>query len=254
MNDYRELNDEELLGLLFTEADNLPRKAVDEFIRRGDRMVYPLKEIVSEPSNWTTDVPDWWAVVHAVHILGAISTEETIIPLLRALRWADAFWCDWVWNALPSIFKKVGPASLPHLKRIASDRTSGSTTRNVAMESMAAIALNEPSLEDEVFPLIGCILKDATEDREVRDVAGQILLDFKRKEFRDDLFLFAEKEQEMKRQNPCSGFAFDRDDVLEEFARGERKIETYTRDWLKFYDESSIESRQERWTREESER
>lgn len=50
--------------------------AVDEFVHRGDRMVPPLSEIVSKSYSWTKRLPDWWAVVHAVFILGAIGTKE----------------------------------------------------------------------------------------------------------------------------------------------------------------------------------
>lgn len=48
MMDYQTLDDKSLLKLLFTEADRMPRKAVDEFIRQGERMIKPLNEIVSK--------------------------------------------------------------------------------------------------------------------------------------------------------------------------------------------------------------
>jgi hypothetical protein len=85
---YSMLPDDELLDLLYTEEDCLSRAAVDEVIRRGERMAPLLSEIVSNQFKWTRQVPEWWAVVHASFLLGAIGTESTVIPLLRALRWA----------------------------------------------------------------------------------------------------------------------------------------------------------------------
>lgn len=76
--DYQALDDKSLLKLLFTETDRLPRKAVDEFVRRGERMIKPLDEIVSKESSWTNSIPEWWAVIHAVFILGAIDTKEAV--------------------------------------------------------------------------------------------------------------------------------------------------------------------------------
>lgn len=96
---YQEFSEDDLVRLLFTEEDRLPRAAVDEFLRRGERMIPFLAEIVSDQLNWTRGVPEWWAVVHATFILGAMGTESAIVPFLRALRWADAFDCDWVTEA-----------------------------------------------------------------------------------------------------------------------------------------------------------
>ena len=62
--DYQKFNNEELIFLLFTQEDCLPRAAVDEFIRRGERMIKPLSDIVSEQYSLTRDMPEWWAVVH----------------------------------------------------------------------------------------------------------------------------------------------------------------------------------------------
>ncbi len=62
---YQNLDDDELIDLLFTEEDRLPRAAVDEFMRRGERIVLPLSKIVSKSYPWTKALPEWGAVVHA---------------------------------------------------------------------------------------------------------------------------------------------------------------------------------------------
>jgi len=85
---YENIDDDTLPNLLFTQEDRLPLAAVDEFIRRGERMVKPLSDIVSKQYSWTRDMPEWWAVFHAEYILGAIGGEDVVMPLLKGMRWA----------------------------------------------------------------------------------------------------------------------------------------------------------------------
>lgn len=66
MMDYATLDDNTLINLLFTEEDRLPRQAVDEFIRRGERVIAPLSNIVSKKVRWKKDRPEIWAPIHAV--------------------------------------------------------------------------------------------------------------------------------------------------------------------------------------------
>jgi len=68
---YQTLTDKELLALLFTEEDRLPRAVVDECIRRADRFVETLANIVSQEKHWQEVLPFWWGVVHATFILCA---------------------------------------------------------------------------------------------------------------------------------------------------------------------------------------
>ncbi|MBI5181342.1 MAG: hypothetical protein HZA06_00335 [Nitrospirae bacterium] len=42
MINYAKLDDNELLALLFTEEDRLPRAAVEGLIKRGERVFWPL--------------------------------------------------------------------------------------------------------------------------------------------------------------------------------------------------------------------
>lgn len=86
MMDYTTLDDDTLVNLLFTEDDRLPRQAVDELVRRGERMIEPLSNIVSEKACGKKDRPEIWASIHAVYILGAIGTQEVISPLMAAIK------------------------------------------------------------------------------------------------------------------------------------------------------------------------
>ncbi len=248
--DYQNFSDEKLMELLSTEEDRLPRAAVDEFIRRGKKMIPFLEEIVSDQFHWTRDVPQWWAVVHAAFILGAIGTQAAVIPLLRALRWADAFDCDWVTEALPAIFGRMGAAAIPPLKTMAADQTNGCFTRSIAMEGLGLIAWRNPGTKEDISAFIYSVFADERNDLDVRQSAGSTLLDLGCARYREPLLAFGRQEKELKRQNRFYLAHFFDDDVEEAFKAGGKDAKDYDRDWLSFYDENEIHKRQERWAEE----
>ncbi len=248
--DYQNFFDEELMELLSTEEDRLPRAAVDEFIRRGEKMISFLEEIVSDQFHWDWDVPKWWAVVHATFILGAIGTESTVIPLLRALRWADAFDCDWVTEALPAIFGRIGIAAVVPLETMAGDRTNGCYTRSIAMEGLGLIAWRNPGTKEDISAFIYSVFADESNDLDVRQSAGSTLLDLGCPQYREPLLAFGRQEKELKRQNRFYLAHFFDDDVEKALKTGGKDMEIYDRDWLLFYDEEQVRERQKRWEEE----
>ncbi len=252
--DYQAMNDKELIALLFTEEDRLPRAAVDECIRRADRFVEPLADIVSQQKYWQEVLPFWWAVVHATFILGAIATRETVEPLLKALQFSADFDCDWVAEALASIFGKVGVPALEGLKAIAVDQNREWYPRVGAIGSLAAITIANPEVEDEVFGLLGSIFTGEEEPWDVRQSTGNTLLDYQREEFKAALFSFGQKERELRKKDLFYFAAFYDDDVERAFKAPEKNLWHYTQDWLSFYDQDEIRERQERWREEDRRR
>lgn len=250
--DYSKFSDDELIGLLFTEEDRLPREAVDEFIRRGDRLADDLIEIISDGASWREEPPEWWAVVHCVYFLGSIGTEKTIIPLLKALRFADMYDCDWVLEELPSIFGKLGQVAVEPLKNMAKDRTTDWYPRITAASGLAAMTIYNPELERDVFTFLFSIFNDEGDDYDTRSSIGNILLDFQRTEYKKELTAFG-KEAREESKDIFMGVAFDDEDVARAF-RESKDLWHYTRDWLSFYDNEEIRKRQERWEREKMER
>ncbi|MEC4685226.1 MAG: SEC-C metal-binding domain-containing protein [Nitrospirota bacterium] len=249
--EYQELDDEGLVSLLFTEEDRLPMDAVDEFLRRGEQMIKPLSGIVSNGYSWNKELPEWWSVVHATFILGAIGGKESVLPLLKALRFAIAYDCDWVAERLPSIFGKVGVQAMDGLKLISKDKTSDWYTRVSAMESLAAVTIANPEIEEEVFMFLSSIFEDKEEERDTRQFVGNVLLDFKREDLRESLFLFAGMEKELNEKDAYYPAVFYENDVEKAFAVPEKNLWHYTLDWLYFYDENEISTRQERWEQED---
>lgn len=116
------LTDERLLDLLITEEDRLTREAVDECVRRADRMVGPLSAIVQDEAAWEQDEPLYWRPVHATFILGRIGGPRAVQPLLDALRFAESTDNPWIIEAIPSILASLGAPAVPALRHLAGNR------------------------------------------------------------------------------------------------------------------------------------
>lgn len=251
---FQTLSDEALLDLLYTAGDRLSREVVDELLRRGPRVLPVLAEIVADKSAWTLPLPEWWAPVHATYLLGAMDTPVALVPLLTALRWADAFDCDWVTEDLPSIFAGQSAAAFEPLLVVAQDATAGPGARSVALASLAAIALSAEYLQDQVIALAARLLPVPSESLALRQTAANILADLRSSEHRDLLAAFGREEAGRHREDAeYQGVFYDWevDDLLAEPPEAAR--EYYQRDWLSFYDPEEIERRQERWEREQEE-
>lgn len=250
--EIQNFTNEELIKLLFTEKDALPKSVVDEFVRRGEEMINPLWKIIADTHNWQSNDENWWAVIHATFILGAIGGEKVIAPLIMSLKFADAYDCDWVWEALPAIFGKIGPSVLEPLKRVALDRTNNWLTRSVALDGLAAVTIKHPELEDEIFDFIASIMKDKSETMTLRSDAACILVDFKQKKYEKSLLKFAEEEEEFEEQDVSYWRSLDKEWILEELESTEKHLDNYINDWLEFYSPREIEERKKRWKREKS--
>lgn len=247
--DFAAMDDEHLADLLFVAEDRLERPAVDEIARRPGIGSF-LGQLIMDKQSWLAELPDWWAVVHATYILGLKAGEEAVLPLLCALRWADAFDNDWVTELLPSILGRVGPATIPGLTMVVRDQAAGWSARDLGMKGLAAVSLNHPQSEEHVFRLIGERFMDEGEERLVRQLAGQILLDFRRENYRMALLKFAREEQSYRDLDMWYPGGFDAEDVEWTFRQPQPDTWHYREDWLRFYEPSEIQRRQKRWARE----
>ena len=247
---YSMLESDKLVNLLFTEEDRLPRQAVVEFIRRGERMIEPLSKIVLEESNWTKERPEFWTPIHAVFILGAIGTQETIAPLITAIKWSEKYNVDWVFEVFPSIFGKIGMPALESLRQFVQDKEQDWYVRTIALQGLAAVAVYNPEAENDIIFFIHSIFTNKEENIDVRVGVANVLLDFKRDEFKESLLAFCQEERRFREKEPFPIVAFDEEDVERIFSTNGKHIALYTRDWLSFYDEEHIKKRQERGKRE----
>ncbi|MEZ6229754.1 MAG: DUF1186 domain-containing protein [Candidatus Brocadiaceae bacterium] len=250
MSDYATLNDDALVKLLFTEEDRLPREAVDEFLMRSERMIAPLSGIISKESNWAAEIPEFWAPVHAVFILGAIGTKESISPLINAITWSKKYTVDWVYDAFPAIFGKIGIPALEDLRKLAQDKKQDWYVRTNAVQGLAGITACNPERENNLIPFIHSIFMDKEEDMDLRVIAANVLLDFSCNDYKESLLAFCKEERALRETQPFPVVSFDEADVEKIFSGNKKDISYYIRDWLSFYDEKEIRRRQERWKKE----
>lgn len=242
------LGDNDLLDLLFTEEDRLPRSVVDEITRRGERLRDNLTAIIRDEANWRGCDHEQWAVRHAVFILGAFASAEDLPTLILASRYADKYDDDWIGDSLDAIFGSIGMPMLGPLRAIAADKSNPWYVRNTAMDGLASIVMKHPEEERAVFDLMAQLLTDETEDREIRGAAGNILLDFKQISYHKNLLAYAHEEDHLADEDPLYDGWFDEDDVREMMSsEATRHLRQYTKDWLRFYDPSEIEQRQRHW-------
>lgn len=247
--DYASLDDERLADLLFMAEDRLELAAALEMARR-DSMQPLLAQVASDKQSWLAELPEWWAVVHATYLLGYRGGEEVVLPLLSALRWADAFDCDWVTELLPAIMGKVGPAMIPGLTAVARDVAAGWSARDLALKGLAAVSLSHAESTEHVFRIIGERFMDESEERLLRQLAGQILLDFRRENYRMALIKFAREDMGFGDLEGWYSMGFDPEEVDWAFHSPQPEIWHYQEDWMRFYDPGEVQRRQKRWARE----
>lgn len=246
---YDLLADDELLRLLKTEDDRLPRAAVDEFVRRGERMIEPLTAICRDGGAWRTDGSAFWAAVHAAFILAAVGGERAVPGLMGALRHAQERHVEWVTEALASMFGAVGPPAVDELMRVISDEGMSSMVRWLAATCLGGVAARHEAQRDRVLDFLRDVAGRG-DDCEVRGGAGMVLLDFLRPADRKTLRNLGKELDEGMGGLPL----FVAGDVDEAYEDGATQHEAYTRDWLSFYDADEIAGRQERWKGKEEAR
>jgi hypothetical protein len=249
ITDYAKLDDKALGELLLISEDRLPLAAALEIARR-DSMLAPLSQLLCDRQSWLSELPEWWSVVHGAFILGRRGGEAVVTPLLTALRWADAYDCDWVAEMIPSIFGQLGTKALPGLTRLTQDVTSGWSARACALQSLAAVTLSVPAAEEEVFRFIGRVFMDEAESRPLRQMAGIILLDFRQENYRMALAKFAREQLASVEDDYWGDSAFSSEDVDSALRAAEAETYFYQQDWMQFYAPGEIQRRQKRWQKE----
>ncbi|MBU0515510.1 MAG: SEC-C domain-containing protein [Proteobacteria bacterium] len=115
---------------------------------------------------------------------------------------------------------------------------------------MASVSINHPEYARAIFRRVGQVFMDESEDRTVRQFAGQVLLDFRRTEYRMALLKFAREEVAIKQNDAWYPLGFDAEDVEIAFHQSEPELWYYTEDWMRFYEPPEIQRRQKRWARD----
>ena len=242
----KDLSDDQFFALIFTSEDRLGMDYVDEAGRRKENMVPFLSEILLEEKNYKTQDERFWGVVHAVYILGILADMRGFDGLLSASRLAWRYDIDWIWDALPECYLRLGREVLPRLmEHIEKNKTSDFEAISSEVYGLWNLWDAYPEEREKIEAFLLRILKDPAVKPEAR---ANFIADFAQINRRDLKPLF-------------EGY----------YARGEVDLDTLTRkdldhfyenglqapgfryDLEAFYSTEAIEDRQKRWEKEDRE-
>ncbi|HXG62419.1 MAG TPA: hypothetical protein VNO22_13665 [Planctomycetota bacterium] len=243
----RLLADDDLLHLLATEEDRLPRSVAEEILRRGEDLTDALARLCTDPDLWGTEGPGAWAPVHAAILLGARPTSRALPALLAALREAARRRIAWLLEALPCAFGELGRPGVVPLKVRALDRTTSDLERDLALRALAAVAARTPIEQGEILDFFRSLTEDEEETDGVRSRAAAELLRFRRPG--DRTVLLAAAYRQAWAEGPA---LLTPQDVESAYRSPAPDLETYRRDLLDVYRPETVETRLRR-RREEAE-
>ena len=239
------LTEDQLIEFLRGSEDTITRDLVDEYVARGERMVWKLTDLCRDERSWMQGGAAFWAPVHATFILGAFEDSRALMGLLAALRWSAKYDVDWVYERLPAIIGRIGrPAILPLKARVA-DRETPELDRRTEIHALAGIAARHPIHQGEILDFLRSIADDADEEEIIRSVAASVLLRFVRPGDRKAIVASAIRQEWCERPS-----LFDAQDIDQAYASATPQIDLYNQDWLDFYSLEAIEARQRRWEEE----
>lgn len=112
-----ELPDDKFLDLIFTEEDRLGLDYIEEARKRHAVVLPFLCRILEERKNYQAEGTRFWAVVHAVYILGILGDMKAFDALLASSRFSNIFDIDWIWEALPECYSRLGKEAISRLMR-----------------------------------------------------------------------------------------------------------------------------------------
>jgi SEC-C motif/Uncharacterised protein family (UPF0149) len=249
------LDDEALFSIVTDYDDRLPLQVVTECASRGDAMVTILRRHLEHEANWDVDADsgDWWALLHAVFILGLIPGDVSAQALLEGFRRItfDAHGnnlADWLSGYWPALCRNKSDYTTEPLRRIAEERALDWYPRSHAVECVLAEASEQgPTQLDAALDWVATLCADESNSPDFRVLAAQYLLSFPRERY---LPLMKELIA-LQKQDSWYSKSFDHSDIESSFARGDDP------DWVrfdnpwKFYELNEIERRQRRWIRED---
>ena len=252
--ELKEISEEDLFAFVVTYDDELSLEVVRECARRKKAMVPVLREHLEDAANWAgnVDESDWWALLHAVHILGLIPGEAAAKALLDAFQRinfdADNNLSDWLSACWPALCQNKRDYTTAPLKSIAENCKIRWYARCAAVDCVLADAEERGAAElEQAIDWLAALCGDHSEDEDFRIIAGHTLLDYPRERWR------AVMQELVALQKPQSPFtnAYTRADIQHALDAGDNpEWHRFNNPW-KFYDADEIRRRQERWLKED---
>ena len=243
---YKDLPDKKFFDLIFTSADALGMDYIEEARRRSDNIVPFLSSVLSEKKNFASKTKRFWAVVHAVHILGILGDLRGFGGLVSAGRFADKYSIDWIWEALPECYLRLGTEAIPLLmEHIEKEKASAYEVVVNEIYGLWNFWDAYPEERERIEAFLLPILKNPATNPETRT---NLIADFSQIGRSDLKPLF----EEYYERGEADLETLPRAD-MEYFFENVHRAPGHRQDLESFYDSEEIEKRQERWEKERKE-
>lgn len=241
----KDLLDDQFFTLIFTAGDRLGMDYVEEAKRRKENMVPFLSSVLSEEENYQLEGEGFWAVVHAVHLLGILGDLRGFHGLLSAGRFGDVYEIDWIWEALPECYLRLGKEVIP-LLMVHVEREKASDFEAITNELYGLWNLWEayPDERERIEAFLLGILKDSAIKPVTR---ANLIADFAEIHRRDLKSLF----ESYYERGEVDLDTLPRADMIH-FLGDFPKAPGYRRDLEGFYSAEEIKKRHQRWEKEDS--
>ncbi len=251
------MTEQELFALLIGHEDRVPMEVIDACAERGAAIVPLLAAHLSDECNWSddADLRDWWALHHAIMILGRIPGKASAQAQMEGFRRttldsnnAMSDWLSGYWPRLTGIHSAhIADAML----LIAGDNEIDWYPRVQAIDCLLYVAKEKSDAElESALDTISTWVADDSADPDFRFMAAGKLLDFPRERHRPLLESIVEKQK----QESDGPVAFSDDDIVRAFDRGDEPSWLQFDNPWEFYEPEQIRQRQERWMREDTKR
>ncbi len=107
-----------------------------------------------------------WAPSHARLALGQLGAVEAVAPLLKAMEDFGEY-DDFLFEQLPTIFAKIGPAAIPAVASVLQDSSRKEFDRVACTEALEKIGIAQPEARDECVAVL-------TRQMLVREFPGEV--------------------------------------------------------------------------------
>jgi hypothetical protein len=137
-------------------GQHLPGDLRDEVAAHGSAAVPALVALATDErlNRAAPDDPSVWAPLHAATLLGDIGDPAAVEPLLRLLGMDD----DWMAEALPVAFGKIGRPALGPLRAALADPALDVWAAGWAAQGLKELAARHPELRREVIDALRAYL------------------------------------------------------------------------------------------------
>jgi hypothetical protein len=240
---YKDLSDPEFFDLIFSAGDRLGMDFVEEAQRRRETLIPFLGKTLKKEKNYEEEGSGFWGVIHAVHLLGILRDPRSFDGFLSASRFSDAYDLDWIWEALPECYFRLGKEAIPLLMDyIERERYSKAFATSNEIQALWNFWEAHPEERERIEDFLLQVLKDPDVEETLR---ADLIGDFVELGRRDLKPLF-------------EGF-FDRGQVdldtlsredLDFFLNRGYSFPGHHYDLEKFYRPEEIERRRKRWAEE----